>query len=133
MTPEDGRKLALAYLAAMEERDLDTARSLVAQNGAQLVFPGDRRFGSIDEIVANSGSRYRVVRKTIGESCAWEQDGTIQALVTGTLYGEWLDGSTFKGIRFIDRFEIRDGKIVRQEVWNDAGERILSMQTEAVS
>ena len=40
----------------------------------------------------------------------------------GTLHGRWLDGSAFDGIRFIDRFEIRGGRIVRQDVWNDAGE-----------
>jgi hypothetical protein len=42
--------------------------------------------------------------------------------VLGTLHGRWLDGRTFEGIRFVDRFEIRDGKIRSQEVWNDAGE-----------
>jgi len=42
--------------------------------------------------------------------------------VRGTLYGRWLDGSSFEGIRFIDRIEIRDGLVVRQDVWNDAGE-----------
>jgi len=38
---------------------------------------------------------------------------------TGTLHGEWLDGSTFEGIRFVDRFEIADGLLQRQDVWND--------------
>ena len=40
----------------------------------------------------------------------------------GTLNGAWLDGSPFNGIRFIDRFEVRAGKITRQEVWNDLAE-----------
>ncbi len=41
---------------------------------------------------------------------------------TGTLEGQWLDGSAFAGIRFIDRFEVEAGRIVRQDVWNDLAE-----------
>nr|MBZ5087801.1 nuclear transport factor 2 family protein [Salmonella enterica subsp. enterica serovar Typhimurium] len=43
----------------------------------------------------------------------------------GTLYGEWPDGRPFAGNRFIDRFEVRDGKITRMDVWNDSAEWIL--------
>ena len=35
---------------------------------------------------------------------------------------EWLDGSEFKNIRFIDRFEVVKGKLQRQDVWNDLAE-----------
>ena len=37
----------------------------------------------------------------------------------GGLRGEWTDGTPFSGIRYIDRFLIRDGRIVDQKVWND--------------
>jgi hypothetical protein len=37
----------------------------------------------------------------------------------GTLSGEWPDGSAFSDIRFLDRFELRSGKLTRQQVWND--------------
>jgi hypothetical protein len=40
----------------------------------------------------------------------------------GTLHGVWLDGTPFEGIRFIDRFELADGRIQRQDVWNDMAE-----------
>ena len=40
-------------------------------------------------------------------------------LIAGTLHGEWLDGSRFEGIRFVDLFDLRDGRIWRQQVWND--------------
>ncbi len=43
---------------------------------------------------------------------------------SGTLRGVWLDGSNFEGVRFIDRFEIADGKIRRQDVWNDLAETL---------
>ncbi|MCH5760711.1 nuclear transport factor 2 family protein, partial [Salmonella enterica] len=44
----------------------------------------------------------------------------------GTLYGEWPDGRPFADNRFIDRFEVRDGKITRMDVWNDSAEWILA-------
>jgi hypothetical protein len=34
----------------------------------------------------------------------------------------WPDGTPFEGIRFIDRFTIRDGKLADQLVWNDIAE-----------
>jgi hypothetical protein len=40
----------------------------------------------------------------------------------GTLYGELLDGTPYSGIRFIDRFTVKDGKLVDQMVWNDMAE-----------
>jgi hypothetical protein len=42
--------------------------------------------------------------------------------IKGTLSGEWPDGTPFEGIRFIDRFEIKGGKLISQEVWNDIAE-----------
>jgi hypothetical protein len=44
---------------------------------------------------------------------------------TGTLYGAWLDGTTFEGNRYVDRFVVRAGKIVRMDVWNDSAEILL--------
>ena len=44
----------------------------------------------------------------------------------GTLYGEWPDGTSFDGNRYVDRFVVRDGKIVQMDVWNDSAERLLT-------
>lgn len=123
--------IAVAYLAAMEARDLDTARRYVADTGLELVFPGDRRFTSIEAIVANSSGRYRVVKKRITGRDAWQSEGRVRAMITGTLYGEWPDGTPFEGIRFVDWFEFEGERIVKQHVWNDAGERILATRKEA--
>ena len=38
------------------------------------------------------------------------------------LNGVWLDGTEFKDIRFIARFEVVKGKLQRQDVWNDWAE-----------
>ena len=52
------------------------------------------------------------------------KDETIVYSV-GTLYGEWPDGTPFEGNRYVDRFVVRDGQIVKMDVWNDSAERIL--------
>ena len=44
---------------------------------------------------------------------------------TGWLYGEWLDGTPFEGNRYVDRYVVKRGKIVRMEVWNDSAEWLL--------
>jgi hypothetical protein len=52
------------------------------------------------------------------------QDETI-VYSLGTLYGEWPDGEPFEGNRYVDRFVVRDGLIVKMDVWNDSAERLL--------
>ena len=48
-------------------------------------------------------------------------DGTVVYSI-GTLTGEWNDGTAFPGIRYIDRFLVRDGKFIATWVWNDMAE-----------
>ena len=75
--------------------------------------------GSAEELVEFSRGRYRNVAKIYDRfDASWADDGAI-VYCFGTLYGHWLDGVAFEGIRFIDRFEVTDGMISRQDVWND--------------
>jgi ketosteroid isomerase-like protein len=113
--------VATAYLAAMETRDLARAKSFLAPEVA-FVFPGGARLTDIDAIVAGSARRYQFVGKHIDGIDAAPVSGGVAVYVRGRLHGRWLDGSAFDDIRFIDRIEVRDGLIVRQEVWNDSGE-----------
>lgn len=46
-------------------------------------------------------------------------DGSAAVYVYGTLYGELNDGSTYEGVRYVDRFSVRDGKFTDMMVWND--------------
>lgn len=125
---EGPRALALRYLAAMERRDLDAARVLVAAD-AEFVFPGGARRSDLAAIVAGSSGRYRSIAKHVERCDLCERaDGTAVVYVLGTLYGQWPDGSAFSGIRFVDRFEVAGGLIRRQEVWNDSGEIRLAAQ-----
>jgi len=107
-----------SYLSAMEARDLDGARELLAEDFV-MTFPGGERFTRLEDLVAWSRDRYRFVRKTCDrfDECFGEDGVTVHC--SGMLAGEWPDGTPFSGIRFIDRFDVGDGKLRRQDVWND--------------
>ena len=114
--------IAKNYLDAMEARDLARAKTFVSPQ-AVFVFPGGAERQDLAAIVAGSATRYQFVGKHVeGYDAAVAAGGGVNVYVRGALHGRWLDGSAFAGIRFIDRFEIRGGLIVRQDVWNDAGE-----------
>jgi len=110
-------RIVRAYLDAMERRDLATAKSFLAP-GFFMVFPGNKRFDSLEQLVASAKGRYRSARKTYER---YEAAGNVMYCY-GTLHGELLDGTPYSGIRFIDRFTVKDGKLVDQMVWNDMAE-----------
>ncbi len=110
-------ELVRQYLAAMERRDLAAARDMHAP-GFHMVFPGGQRFTTLEALVEWAKGRYRSARKTYER---YEAAGDA-VYCYGTLHGELLDGSPYSGIRFIDRFTVRDGKLVDQNVWNDMAE-----------
>ena len=114
MSPE---KTVRAYLDAMERRDLAAAKSFLAP-GFFMVFPGNKRFDALEQLVESAKGRYRSARKTYER---YETAGDA-VYCYGTLHGELLDGSPYSGIRFIDRFTVRGGKLVDQNVWNDMAE-----------
>jgi uncharacterized membrane protein YjjB (DUF3815 family) len=111
LTPE---ALVRQYLDAMERRDLATAKSFLAP-GFFMVFPGGTRFDSLEQLVASAKGRYRSAKKLFEK--IESSENTVFCF--GTLYGELLDGTPYSGIRFIDRFTVKDGKLVDQMVWND--------------
>jgi len=110
-----------AFLSAMEARDLDKAESMLAP-GFTMTFPGGVRMTRLAELIEWSRPRYRAVRKTYERFDCSQDDATAIVYCFGTLSGEWLDGTPFAGIRFIDRFEIEQNLFVRQDVWNDMAE-----------
>ncbi len=88
-----------------------------------MQFPGAPEMTTLEELIAWSRPRYTFVSKTYERFDAMQSEGAAAIVYCfGTLSGEWLDGSEFSGIRFIDRFELEDGKITRQDVWNDMAE-----------
>jgi hypothetical protein len=119
LSAKDAGALALAFLRAMEDRDLAGAQAFLAP-GARLIFPGGVVYASLDDLVTGSARKYASVRKRIEALDVVPGPDQDVAYVFGTLYGRWRDDSPFEGIRFIDRFTIRAGRIVRQDVWNDS-------------
>lgn len=117
----DPAQIVRDYLAAMERRDLPCAQAMLAE-GFTMQFPGAQPMTTLDELIAWSKPRYAFVRKTYERFDAMPHDGGAIVYCFGTLHGEWLDGTPFAGIRFIDRFEISGGRIARQDVWNDMAE-----------
>lgn len=118
----DPKKLVLSFLNSMQDRDLDTARSLLGE-GFVMQFPGAEPMFELDELLAWAAPRYQRVAKSYDGVDAWQGDGDAAVVYCrGTLSGEWLDGIAFDSIRFIDRFEVLDNKITRQDVWNDIAE-----------
>lgn len=109
------------FLSAMQARDLPLAQSFLSPDFA-MCFPGGACFTELAELVAWGRQRYNKVGKHIEQlDEAWAGDVAV-VHCHGKLYGEWLDGQAFEGIRFIDRFELKDGLIVKQDVWNDLAE-----------
>ena len=114
----DAAALVRRFLDCMQDRDLVAAATLLAPD-FEMRFPGSAVLHRLEELVEFSRGRYRNVSKTYERfDPTWTADGAI-VYCFGTLYGNWLDGSAFEGIRFIDRFEVTDGLISRQDVWND--------------
>lgn len=118
MTPNP-ETIVRDFLAALAERDTARAGRHLARD-ACIVFPGGVPRRSIEDIVGGSQRKYRRVEKAI-ERVDVLPSGADGAIVYcfGTLFGAWADGQPFSGIRFIDRFELRGGLIVEQQVWND--------------
>lgn len=114
--------ICLRYLRVMEERDLAAARRML-DPAFRMAFPGDKRMTDLDALVANSASRYRFVKKTFDETdSGTDKHGRPVVVISGTLFGEWPDGRAFSGIRYCDRFVLKDGRLLEQHVWNDLGE-----------
>lgn len=114
----DAAELVRSFLDRMQDRDLVGAAALLTP-GFTMRFPGSPVMHRLEELVEFSRGRYRNVSKTYDRfDATWAADvATVYCF--GTLFGHWLDGSAFEGIRFIDRFEVTDGMISRQDVWND--------------
>jgi ketosteroid isomerase-like protein len=124
MSPQDPAVIVRTYLAAMERRDLAAAKALLAPDFV-MTFPGGKRFETLEQLVEWAKPRYRRALKTYERyDTSRQHDGSDVVYCFGTLHGELLDGRPYEGIRFIDRFTVRDGKIVDQMVWNDMGETL---------
>jgi hypothetical protein len=102
------------------------ARAFVAAD-LRIRFTGAREMQDPAECTAFNRSRYAWVKKRFEQTDVVATPEGADAIVynIGTLYGEWLDGTPFEGNRYVDRYVVRNGKIVQMDVWNDSAERML--------
>ncbi|WP_299962971.1 nuclear transport factor 2 family protein [uncultured Roseobacter sp.] len=114
------------YLDRVMAPDLEGARACVS-DGLEITFTGGRRFDAPEETTAFNARRYAWVKKRIQrtDACRDPETGDVYVYNTGTLFGAWRDGTGFDGNRYIDTFVVRDGLIIRTEVWNDSAEILL--------
>jgi SnoaL-like domain len=119
--PASPAQTCLAFLDALGRRDLDAATALTGE-GFTMTFPGPARFTEFQELLDWGAPRYRRIAKTIERVEEAPLGPRVAVYVSGTLSGEWPDGTPFTSIRFIDRFEVEKGLIRTQEVWNDLAE-----------
>jgi len=121
--PTPARDIVRSYLAAMEARDLDTARAYLA-DGFTMIFPGGVTFHTPEELTIWAKPRYNFVNKKYErfDEAPGEEGAVVYCY--GTLEGEWPDGTSFSNIRFIDRFTVAAGKLIDQQVWNDLAESL---------
>lgn len=113
-----------AYLTASMIPDPEAAAAFIAP-GTVITFTGGREFDHPRGPAGFNAMRYRWVKKKMDRFDVCASDGETVVYSIGTLYGEWKDGTPFEGNRYVDRFVVRNGKIVKMDVWNDSAERIL--------
>jgi hypothetical protein len=112
------------FLVASMVPDPTTAARYIADD-LKITFTGGRRYGHPRDTAAFNAKRYKWVKKKMERTDVVPGAGETIVYNLGTLYGEWPDGTPFDGNRYVDRFVVKDGKIVQMDVWNDSAERLL--------
>lgn len=122
---EHAAKIVESFLTASMIPDVEAASKFVAPD-LKLTFTGGRKYSHPRESTAFNAKRYKWVKKKMERTDVSPGIGETIVYNTGTLYGEWPDGTPFEGNRYVDRFVVRGGKIVQMDVWNDSAERLLT-------
>ena len=122
----DAAKIVEEFLRLLMIPDPDAARRY-CDGDFEIRFTGNRLMRDPAECAAFNRGRYKWVKKAFGPThvVAGGTDAETVVYQTGTLYGEWPDGTPFEGNRYVDRYVVRRGKIVKMEVWNDSAEWLL--------
>ena len=103
------------------------ARAFISSE-LRIRFTGGREMRDPTECSAFNAGRYAWVKKRFERTDVVEGATDEEAVVynIGTLYGEWPDNTPFVGNRYVDRYVVRQGKIVQMDVWNDSAEWLLA-------
>jgi len=112
------------FMLASMEGDRAVTDELMSPE-IEVTFVGGQKLGKPEDIKSVNSKRYRNVAKLIERYDVVFQGSETIVYSIGTLYGNWLDGESFEGDRYVDRFVIKGEKIVKMDVWNDSAERLL--------
>lgn len=99
--------------------------------GMRIVFTGKRAMREPAECTKFNAGRYKWVKKRIERTdvvlASPEELQRSETVVysVGSLYGEWPDGRSFEGNRYVDRYVVTNGLITQMDVWNDSAEWML--------
>lgn len=126
LAQHEGQRIVEAFLEASMIPDPVRARTFMAPD-VRITFTGGRQFSDPAGTTAFNAARYRWVKKKFERTDVVSGGTGDETIVynTGTLFGEWPNGEPFSGNRYVDRFVVRQGKIVRMDVWNDSAELLL--------
>jgi ketosteroid isomerase-like protein len=113
------------FLEASMAPDPVRAATYLAED-VVITFTGGRVFDHPSGPTGFNAMRYKWVKKDMREFDVAQGSEGVVVYSTGYLYGEWPDGTPFEGNRYVDRFVVRNGEIVKMDVWNDSAERILT-------
>ncbi len=90
--------------------------------GFRMTVTGGATYTHPKDFAANSGKRQKSARKTTDSYDVLPTSKGAVVYSIGSMAGQWNDGSDYKGVRYIDRFEIENGRIVDMQVYSDMAE-----------
>jgi len=118
VVPDDTSPRAIAeeLFERMGDDRRDTIGELLADD-VRIVVPGGAFEGpdAATRLLDHLAPRYDWAAKEFNRWIETESS----AVSIGTLYGVDNDGGEFEGVRYVDVFDVEDGRIVRWEFWND--------------
>jgi ketosteroid isomerase-like protein len=109
------------FLEGMSRRDFTAMEAVMAPN-FKMTVTGGSAFSHPREFAAQSKGRQKSAIKTTDK---YEEIPTGKGAIVysiGSMAGEWNNGTKYAGVRYIDRFEIENGKIVDMNVYSDMAE-----------
>jgi hypothetical protein len=130
LTPANAGDIVNEFLRLSMIPDPESAARYTAAD-LKLTFTGKRAMRTPADATHFNASRYKWVKKSIERtdvvmpSADEAARGESIVYSTGTLYGEWPDGKSFEGNRYVDRFVVKGGLIKQMDVWNDSAEWML--------
>lgn len=114
--PSTPRAVVEEFFDRMADERRDTIAELFADD-AVVTLPGARFSGpdAPGEFLAFLAPRYEWAEK---EFDRWLESGA-EVVSIGTLSGVDRAGDAFEGVRYVDVYEVVDGRITRLDIWND--------------